>query len=684
MNQQQRKYWRDQCESLKKLYRKRIEKWQRLIELYDLEFNGKIRDLPDRELVKVSRFYPLTRQVIATIAYNYPKMFVQVEDEEGDFAANVLERAAAATLKLTNAREHVHQQIFDALYCTVGWLAMDYNPPGDDAIAPYVTNDSFADDFIALNRRPPGHVWVDPMTPPHMLSQARYIIETLWVPLKYLRDDNEIQNRRQIKATSVSTHDPLTLGEVDTGNQTPEMDAQRDAIESGEFVQVRRVHDRMERKQYMLIDDMEEPIQEIDHPFTKMDFPQIMGSAGPIMDEDGEPMRDLNNGTPAPGFLVEGGFPLIPLKFDLHGHSFYPEPPMRYVEDLQKVIVESVSRQANLLKRAARQGLVSEREVQENPSILDDLRKGEDGQWHKVQDTNNFKELQYGSIPAEQYALEDRARGYEEQTLLATEMERGGGPKRTATEASIIAAGGSINREWMQAKVSRSYEQIVGNAFRIFGDPRYTPKQFILNVAPDGQQALRRALTAADFLWTFHLEVKTGSTSPMVEQLEREDFLDFYDRAIARPSFDPIELDKRLASAFGILDVERLLLDDLNGEAIRAAQLENDRIISQLQDPGVTADQDHQTHIETHASYKEHPVYAGLQGQPQLQQLIDQIMAQHIQQHQAALAQEQQGLTTPKPTARSGAGSLIGQVQSNAQKIENQVTSDAVAATEGA
>ena len=217
------------------------------------------------------------------------------------------------------------------------------------------------------------------------------------------------------------------------------------------------------------------------------------------------------------------------------------------------------------------------------------------------------------------------------------------------------------------------------------GDPRYTPENFAVNVAPDGESMMVRALRNSDFLWNYRIHTRVGSTQPLFEQLEQDRFLAFYDRAANRPNFDQMELDKAMAAAFDIVDVEKLLVSDNNVEAQRAAQLENDRFVQGVE-TDVLEGQDHNTHAEIHTTYREHPIYqqlmqgaqmVGPTGQPlnmqaaQQMQQIDQMVIAHVQAHQEMLAAEEQS-AAGRPSGGGGgsvgAEDLIGQVQSNAQK----------------
>jgi len=699
LSKRQVTFWRREMEVLDDLYKQRMKQWQNLVDLHNLEFDQQIRDLDVSEMIRVPVFYTVCRQLIAAIAFNYPKLFVTVEDDEGEGfpISDILERASSAFLRLANVKPHVHQAIFDALPCGIGWLRVDYNPPGDDLIPPYVANDSMAEDLVCVSRVPPGFVHVDPQCPPHMIGHARYIRERMWVPLKQLKDDDNISHRREIKATSVNDKDDLVFGEPQRErSETDEQKAVRESVDNGDFVLVDRIHDRMNRRQIMFADGVEEPIQDIEHPFAKMHFDQRVDILGaPMFAEDGEtPVLDLENGQPAAGWLVEHGLPFIPLKFDMSVNSYYPVPQLELIKDLQGAIVESMSRQSAMLKRSARQALVRESEAQANPELVDRLRKGNDGEFHVVQDPDSaMREIGWGSVPGEQYALQDRAQQLVDMVTQVNDLSQGGAEDaRTATEAGLIAAAASINREWMESAVATAYETVVRNAFQIMGDPRYTPEDFTVNVAPDGAQRLTRALQTADFLWNYRINVQAGSTRPLFEQLQRSQAVDFYDRARNSPNFDAMELDKFLASAYEIADPEKLLVDDMNEEANRAVQLEHDFMFTRLQDPGVFEGQDHQAHMQGHQMYQELPQYqqllvsaqardlAGNYLNPQAVQqvqLIDQLVQGHIQGHQQALQQEQENIGAPS-AAPSGPAqtTLQGQVQSNAQNISNQVAAD--------
>lgn len=702
----ERKFYKAEGDILDRVYREKMNEWQKLTDMYNLRFRDQIRDIDRDNYVKISRFYPLVRQIIASIAFNYPTMLFTVDEEEGaeNDIPDVLERASAVAFNLMDVKRHVHQAIFDALFCGVGWIRIDYNPPGDDMIPPYVTNDAMHEDFTAVNRVAPGFVHLDPLCPPHDMGQARYIREKMWVPLKQLKADPDVKMKDKIAATTVEKRQDMGFGEPHEDQSDQQEDfsekARKDSIENGDFVLVERWHDRINKRMVMFADGVEEEIMIKRHPFAKMTFPQAIDALGtPIFEEDdATPVLDIENGSEAPGWLVENGFAFVPVKFDLHNDSFVPLGHLKYVEDIQEGIVESFTRQSDLLKRTARQGVVNEEEVEANTNILENLRRGTDGEWHKVKDVNNFKELVYGSVPPDQVRYQHELQRQEEEITRVTDISESGATPRTATEAALIGAAVSVNREWMESAVANVYQDITQNCFRVMGDPRYTPENFLVNMAPEGKGVLRRAMTSMDFMWNYQIEVAAGSTQPLFEQIQGEKFNNFYDRASQRPTFNQMELDKALTIAAGANPAKMMNTTD-DPEAIRAAQLENIHIATKGEDPGVLPEQDHKSHMEVHAQYQSFPTYQQMVQAAQevnenqiptnpraaeMIQQIDALMQAHNQAHEQAQAQQ---IGAPAPAAASGGGggdSLQSTVRGNAQNVANTVNDDVQQRSDGA
>jgi len=699
MNKYEISWYKAEGEMLDSLYRDRQEGWQKLYDSYELKFDEKIRDLRAEDVVKVSRFYPIVRQILGSIAHNYPVMSFNVEDEVNADVAPILERAAGSYMEITSLKSHVHQAIFDALFCGVGWIRLDYNPPGDDFIAPYTTNDDFAEDMVVCQRVAPGYVHLDPTGSPHRLGDKRYIREKFWTPMQYLLDDPRIQNKKQIKPTQLSREDEVGYGEV-MGERYdgPEQEALRESISNGDFVLVERWHNRMERREVMFVPGVDQPILDVPHPFRKMTFPQVTDLLGqPVFDIDDvtgeptEPVLNLQGGEESSGWLVEQGFPFVAIKFDLAQESFYPLGHLKYLEDIQNSIIEQVSRVSDLLKRTSRMTAIRNSELENNPEIGDVMRTGRDGEFVGVEDLNNIRELNWGNVPVDVYNFSSMMMGMEREIAALAPPQAG--QSETATEAAVVAAAAQVNGNWMEAAVNTFYETIVRNAFQIMGDPRYTPESFVENIAPNGEQRVVRALRTSDFLYTYRIETKTGSTQPLYEQLERDRTMAFVAWAGNRPNYDQLEVDKLAAIAHGVQDVERVLQDQDNVEAQRAAQYENDRVMTGEQIE-VLPQQDHAAHLGVHSLFREHPTFIQLNQQAQATDLtgnpanpqaaqfiaqIEQAMGQHMQQHEQAAQNSQQGETAPSAPAGAAQAAqnqpdLISQVQSNAQRTSDVIS----------
>lgn len=176
MKEREIEYWQGAIENGRKYMRSRHKTWRRLLKTYELDFD--VPGLDDDKIVRISRMYPLARQIIASVSFNYPHVFFKVEEPGREFASEILERVANAALDQMDAKREVQQAIFDALFCSVGWLKFGYNPPGDnDIVAPYTINDEAENDFPYVHRVSPFNIYLDPLTPPHKMGSARYIIE---------------------------------------------------------------------------------------------------------------------------------------------------------------------------------------------------------------------------------------------------------------------------------------------------------------------------------------------------------------------------------------------------------------------------------------------------------------------------------------------------------------------------
>ena len=669
MKQAQIDFWQGSIENGRKYMRDRHKTWRRLLKTYDLDFD--VPGLSEDKIVKISRMYPLARQIIASVSFNYPHVYFKVDEPQREFASEILERVANAALEQMDAKSEVQQCIFDALFCSVGWLKFGYNPPGDkDIEAPYVVNDSMENDFPYCQRISPFNIYLDPLTPPHKLSHARFIIEKMLVPLEFVKEDTRFVNRSKIEPMSDDAAGGGMMQDFEDAAHSDEADALTASKERGKMVCLYEVHDRIHKKRITFADGVKEPIEEVDHPMLAM---EAVTQPDPFT---GEPMM-TGEFEPSGGYLVDGGFPYYAMKFDQTERSFYGQPPMAYVEDTQSLIVESVSRRADLLKRFQRIVLASRREREANQDLGDTLEEGRDGEIIWVEDpATAMKGVDFGSIPPDQIGLENTAAAYEEQSLNVSQLAMGGGPKVTATQASLQASFSQINREWMQLRVADCYRTIVRNSLRMMADPRYTPENFLINVAQNEADPVFEAVDANLLRVRFKVDIQAGSMQPLTEQLEREDALQLFNFTIGLPEINRMEAIKGLLKAFRVQDPDKYLGQTQNADAIKAANLENIAYLLAGGDPGVTPEEDHQIHIQTHQTLQQLPQFQ--QMLPAQQQQVLQVAQAHMAQHQQYLEQMAQG-GAPQAAgadggqASEGDGGIISLVRSQAQEMSQAV-----------
>jgi len=667
VKQAQIEFWQGAIDNSRKYMRDRHKTWRRLLKTYELDFD--VPGLSEDKIVKISRMYPLARQIIASVSFNYPHVYFKVDEPQREFAAEILERVANAALEQMDAKSEVQQCIFDALFCSVGWLKFGYNPPGDDDIeAPYVVNDSMENDFPYCQRISPFNVYLDPLTPPHKLSHARFIIEKMLVPLEFVKEDQRFSNRSKIEPMSGDASGAGMMQDFEDAAHSDEHDALTASKERGKMVCLYEVHDRIHKKRITFADGVKEPIEEVDHPMLAM---EAVTQPDPFT---GEPLM-TGEFEKSGGYLVDGGFPYFAMKFDQTEKSFYGQPPMAYVEDTQSLIVESVSRRADLLKRFQRIVLASRREREANQDLGDTLEEGRDGEIIWVEDpATAMRGVDFGSIPPDQIGLENTAAAYEEQTLNVSQM--GSGPRVTATQASLQASFSQVNREWMQLRVADCYRTIVRNSLRMMADPRYTPESFLINVAQNEADPVFEAVDANLLRVRFKVEIQAGSMQPLTEQLEREDALQLFNFTIGLPEINRMEAIKGLLKAFRVQDPDKYLGQTQNADAIKAANLENIAYLLAGGDPGVTPEEDHQIHLQTHQTLQQMPQFQ--QMLPPQQQQVMQVAQAHMAQHQQYLEQMAQG-GAPQAAGADGAqasegdGGIISLVRSQAQEMSQAV-----------
>ena len=671
-------YWHNQIEACKKFYEPKHRMWRRLLKAYALEFKdlqlGKVKPR------KVSRFYPLTRQIMASVAFKYPEVFFHVEDSNLEFAAEIYQRTANSAFDLMNVMPEVRQQTFDALYCYVGWLKMGHNPAGDDNITPYIANDAMTEDMPFVRRISPFNIFVDPNCPPQSLAYAEYVIEKMMVPVEFVKNDPRFENRSNIVPIGLDDVDEGMLSDLSASSGTAngeEEEALREAVGNRKMTILHEIHDRTHRMRHTFVQGVHNPIESIPHPF--LDGETESEGTDP---ETGRPLL-TGNFTATGGYIVKGGFPYIPLRMDMPGETFYGLPPMAYVEDSQLVITESVSRRVDHVKRGARIILGRRQERERNEGLEDRIREGEDAVIAWVEDPNSaFRGMPMDALPPDQLGLESDMRNYEEQILQVSQMALGGGPARTATESSLIAGFGQLNREWMQSAISDVYKTISHNTLRIMADERYTPENFLINMGRDENDPVIQAVTADLFKARFKVNVVPGSMQPLTEQLEREETLALVNYLIQLPEVNREEVIRMILRSFRVPNAEKVMGNAVNEEAIRAAQLENQVMIAsvlsgQPAPAPVLPNQNHRLHLQTHPQIQQDPQFA--QMPPQIQQQVIQLVQQHLQAHQQATQQKASGKAVPSMKDAGGGGggtpamdmasSTINKVRGDAQKI---------------
>ena len=163
----------------------------------------------------------------------------------------------------------------------------------------------------------------------------------------------------------------------------------------------------------------------------------------------------------------------------------------------------------------------------------------------------------------------------------------------------------------MQQPIADYYEWQTRAGFSIMADPRYTPEEFLINAAKDGEEPLEMLLENWWAAGQYKVEIEAGSMQIMIEELRRNDTLEAVSFLSGRPGIDENALSHKIASAFSFKDEEELFLDEINADAIALAELEFQMLQQTGQMPPPLNGQDHATHLKKH--------------QEQMQGLSDQI-----------------------------------------------------------
>ena len=653
-------HWRKIIKNAERFMEPKRKQWHTLLQAYNNIYD--VAGLSDEHIVRVPRIAPLVRQVIASIAFHYPKVFIGVEGNKR--AEEVLERIANNALEVMQSKGAIHQALFDSLFNYRGFVALDYNPPGDDSVAPYVANDFLEEDFPCLRHVPSENMLVDPLTPANAFHHARFAIEKMVVPVEFVHADEERFGAARKDVTPMSD-DPEEMMVMSELNETdPEEDAVKEARDLGEMTLLHVIHDRVHRRRMTLGHGTDKWLENEEHP---------MLSRAPVTQQDpyNPELTLMADEGEAKGYLLRGGLPFYSIQLDM-SDKFWGTPMMEYENDLQKLIVESVSRRVDILKRFKRLAVASRQERKSNPNLGKDLETGEDGTVIYLDDIGAIRELQWGNPPPDQVQIERDAMFYESQLIKVAGSSRG----RSATETAVLSSVAELNREWMQIPVVECYRWVVDGILSMFSDPRWVPADFLINTAPEGQPAVMEGLAALAQYWPagrWKVTVEPGSMRPLVEQLDRDDTLALVDRLRQSPHIDQMELDKMQMEAFRKVHTDKLIKDQVDPTEMALIGYENQYLING-QDPGVQEGFDHQMHMAAQSpeALSQMPQFQGMP--PELQQSIYAVAQQHLQQHQQMMAQEASlGGVPAAPAAGNVPKDLISQVRSNAQEISDAV-----------
>ena len=680
MKEEQVKRWREIIDNGEKWMKPKREEWDQLQERYNLEL--KVAGLEDDQVQKVSRFYPLVRRLIASIAYNYPRIFASVDQGEilqkYNNAEEVIERAVNNALKAMGAKEEIHQAAFDALFCYRGFLKVGYNPQGDDAVMPYVSHDDILEDFPYIYRVDPRNIIVDPLCAPHKLGTAEYVIERMMVPLEFVKSDPRFENfKNQFRPLSQKNpefDDTFLTNIYADGENTDESSDEHVKHKQRELsknVLLYEIHDRVHRRRIVFANGIEEPVEDIPHPMLKVDR---VTQQDPMTGQE----RTIRV-VPKKSYLLRGAFPYYTFAFDM-SDKFWGKPMMAYEKAVEQIIVESLSRRTDLLKRFNRIIAGNKAEKRQNPNLPDNLSKSKDGDIHWFDNPDRaLMPLDFGGAPQDQIQVERDALAYEGQII---EVSPPSG--RTATEAAVRATDAQLNREWMQVPIAGFYKWATESLLAMWSDVRYRPEKFSVVLRRFGEPDLEAVIEDAWFTGLrYDIEIDAGSMQVLNEQLERDDTLALYDRLIA----SPVPIDRKevvtqlLGNAFRKVNFNKLLEATIDPDAAGLAQMENVAYLLRGQNIPPQPGQNHQTHMQLQDinQIAQSPEFK--QAPPQLQQAIQQAVQEHNQQHQQLLQQE--GGTRGRqfrPSEASNAQGLMGTVRSNAQKISNVVQDQAVEA----
>lgn len=708
-------YWRDTIRICETAMKERAEKWRKLKRRLCLNFGVHEVDEP----VYISRFYKILKETIASVAFRHPFVYIKAEEDPADPESNeilqnagpILQDFANDALETMNLKPKVKQVIFDATFCFRGWLKFGYMPKSGH-YAPYLASDAAQSDFPCVSWVRTEHVMVDPLVQPDDYYSARYTIHKMFPSLDDLIADDRFKNfETQLKGLHHQTasaaklpFDPWEAEYDRLDSEGKDLEVLKEAHRLANTRCAYEIQDRLKQKEYFFVDGIEQPIGDREHPFLAAP-PDVTQEADPLTGKalltrirdfvQGGGQGGQEDGQKRPEerrrYLVKGGSSFIPFSFDV-ADDFYGPSIMEYANPLQDAIIKIQSRRMTLFERFKRHPVIKRQALETNPGIVNILKNGADGEPIPLDNPKEdiLPDIDWGHLPPGIDTLEQSILGYEADTIRTTASASN---PDTATETAVAASESEINRLYNQDPVEQLYTDVVINTFSVLADPRFTPENHLLRISPqeEGAKVTRQALQAWMLQGRWNVNMQTGSSNILFEALNRDRAARLTDRLRNSTNVDQLKLDKYLIRSEGEMEPGSLLKKDANLDAVKAAELENQMILVQGHDPGVTPGEDHRTHMAyQHPNVlAQHPQFVTLP--PEMQQMAIRVGTTHYQAHQQAMAQEAGGPTqagrgsngTARALAVGTPGSLIQQVQSNAQVTQDVVSKEVEARLRG-
>ena len=663
-------FWWDTIRTHEEAYASKHKLWLSLLKIYDLDIE--VPGARKGETIKISEFYPVLRQIIAGVAFNYPKIYVKADESLVEGAGPILEQVIQDTIEIQEAKHAVRYCLFAACFCSIGWLDVFYNPPDDE----FTTNDPMKEDFPNVDAENPFHVMVDLLTKPHRFGSHRFTIRKRMIPGDEFRNDPRYANKKGVKPFIAEREDILGF-ELDIAggvSEFDEIDHVLDTFRQGKYVLVWEISDRRNQRVISLVEGKRDEAAAVEyHPMARVEAVERQN-----------PMTGKSHVVGfkrAPGYLNRHGSSLIPVRFDQHLTSLYPKPPLFYLRDPQKLIMESMTRRHSLLKRFPRIVLAQRREIDMDSTLERRLKEAEDGTVVGVQDPDRWKPVPWGDPPRDQLGLESDARQYSARTI-GIDNSALSSASTPATNRALDQVPVTLNRELMKDTAVTAYRDIADTNLAMFGDPRYFPDEFWATVSDEEKKLKGIRLTQDYFRVRHQLTIHADSLEPLVEQQQKNDVVMWFDRAYSLPETNRVELLTRFHKAFRQPNPEKLLALSPDADAIKASQVETVGFIMRGLDPGVRPGEKHQIHLQQHSQLEQFPDFAQLD--PRGQQLARQANAQHMAAHQQMMQQEAGGPGSARPGGSQpkvdgkalGADRFIETVQGNAQRVAQLVTDE--------